>query len=93
MRDKVDQLHADIEAASPPSSTATAPPAHATELTLAAEAAERGWSREVERHAATARRIASLLNELHEPLICPDDSRSTGDGNPGLGNDSRDGPT
>jgi hypothetical protein len=56
---------------------------HATELALAAEAAEHGWSREVERHAATARRIANLLDELHEPL-CPDDSRSTGDGNPGL---------
>jgi hypothetical protein len=47
---------------------------HATELTLAAEAAEQGWSREVQRHPATARRIACLLDELHEPLICPDNS-------------------
>jgi hypothetical protein len=58
---------------------------------FACEPAEQGWSREIERHTATARRIASLLDELHEPLICPDDSRSTGDGKLGLrwGQDSR----
>jgi integrase len=48
---------------------------HTTELVLAAEAAAHGWSREAERHAATARRITSLLDELHEPLVCPDNSR------------------
>jgi integrase len=49
---------------------------HATELTLAAEAAEHGWSREVERHTATARRIACLLNDLDQPLTDPDDNAS-----------------
>jgi len=41
---------------------------HATELSLAAEAAQQGWAREAERHAATAERIACLLGELHEGL-------------------------
>jgi integrase len=41
------------------------------ELDLVADAACRGWQREVERHTATARRIEDLLNELHEPVEGP----------------------
>lgn len=37
---------------------------HTTELALASDVAEHGWTREVERHTATARRIACLLNDL-----------------------------
>ncbi len=44
---------------------------HATELALAAEAAEQGWAREIERHTTTAQRIAGLLGELDEPLAVP----------------------
>ena len=49
---------------------------HATELALAAEASDHGWNREVERHTATARRIACLLDDLNEPLTDPDDNAS-----------------
>lgn len=38
------------------------------ELALAADAEARGWSREVERHQCTARRLEHLLTELGEPL-------------------------
>jgi hypothetical protein len=38
------------------------------ELELAEDASGRGWNREVERHAATARRIEHLLRELDEPI-------------------------
>jgi hypothetical protein len=38
-----------------------------TEETLAADASERGWAREVERHRCTAERIRSLLTDLGEP--------------------------
>jgi hypothetical protein len=41
------------------------------ELTLAADAAARGWTREVERHQATAARLEHLLRELGEPLEGP----------------------
>lgn len=47
---------------------------HSVELALAAEAAQTGWTREVERHTTTARRIACLLADLDEPLTAPDDS-------------------
>ena len=49
---------------------------HVTELALAAEAADHGWDREVERHNATARRIACLLADLNQPLTDPDDNTS-----------------
>jgi hypothetical protein len=38
------------------------------ELELAADAASRGWGREVERHRCAAARIEQLLGELNEPL-------------------------
>jgi integrase len=38
------------------------------ELTLASDAAARGWSREVERHHTTARRVEYLLADLGQPL-------------------------
>jgi hypothetical protein len=38
------------------------------EQELATDAAARGWERERERHACTARRIEHLLAELGEPL-------------------------
>jgi len=41
------------------------------ELTLAADAEARGWTREVERHQATAARLEHLLAELGEPLEGP----------------------
>jgi hypothetical protein len=41
------------------------------ELTLAADAEARGWSREVERHRATATRLEQLLTELGEPIEGP----------------------
>jgi integrase len=41
---------------------------HTLEVTLAADASERAWPREVERHCAIARRIETLLSELGEPL-------------------------
>jgi integrase len=41
------------------------------ELTLAADAAARGWPREVERHQATAARLEQLLAELSEPVDGP----------------------
>jgi hypothetical protein len=47
---------------------------HTTELALAAEAADHGWSREVERHTATAERIACLLDDLDQPLTSPDNN-------------------
>ena len=44
------------------------------EQELAADATERGWERERERHACAARRIEQLLAELGEPLTAvPDD--------------------
>jgi len=41
------------------------------ELTLADDATARGWSREVERHHTTARRIEHLLADLGQPLTAP----------------------
>ena len=41
---------------------------HAVELALAKDAEDQGWSREVERHRATALRIEQLLTELGESL-------------------------
>jgi integrase len=41
------------------------------ELTLAADAEARGWTREVERHQATAARLEHWLAELGEPLEGP----------------------
>jgi integrase len=41
------------------------------ELTLAADAAQRGWAREAERHQVTARRLEQLLTELGEPIDGP----------------------
>jgi hypothetical protein len=41
------------------------------EVTLAADAAARGWQREVERHQATAARLERLLVDLGEPLEGP----------------------
>jgi hypothetical protein len=38
-----------------------------TEEQLIADATERGWAREVERHRCTAERIRTLLAELTEP--------------------------
>ncbi len=38
------------------------------ELSLAIDAATRGWPREIERHQYTAQRIERLLAELGEPL-------------------------
>ena len=38
------------------------------ELSLANDAATRGWPREIERHQCTAQRIERLLAELGEPL-------------------------
>ncbi len=34
---------------------------------LIADATERGWAREVERHQATRSRLQALLNELGDP--------------------------
>ncbi|WP_228836801.1 hypothetical protein [Nocardia brasiliensis] len=39
----------------------------ATEQQLIADATERGWPREIERHTCTAERIRALLNELDQP--------------------------
>jgi len=44
---------------------------HQLELKLAQDARERGWPREVERHCAIAHRVSNLLNELGEPVTCP----------------------
>jgi len=41
------------------------------ELVLATDAEARGWPREVERHRATATRVAQLLTELGEPIEGP----------------------
>jgi hypothetical protein len=41
------------------------------ELTLAADAAARGWAREAERHRMTVTRLEQLLTELGEPLEGP----------------------
>ena len=41
------------------------------EQTLALDAADRGWAREVERHRCTANRIESLLADLGETLDEP----------------------
>ena len=41
------------------------------EETLALDAADRGWAREVERHRCTANRIESLLTDLGETLDEP----------------------
>lgn len=38
-----------------------------TEEQLIADATERGWAREIERHRCTAERIRSLLDELDQP--------------------------
>ncbi|MFJ5811218.1 hypothetical protein [Streptomyces sp. NPDC093093] len=38
------------------------------EQTLALDAAERGWDREVERHRCTSQRIEKLLTDLNEPV-------------------------
>ncbi|GHH86305.1 hypothetical protein GCM10018793_57660 [Streptomyces sulfonofaciens] len=44
------------------------------EQTLALDAAERGWDREVERHRCTSQRIEKLLADLNEPLDGPNES-------------------
>lgn len=41
---------------------------HGLELKLAQDARERGWTREVERHCAIAKRVACLLKDLGESL-------------------------
>jgi hypothetical protein len=41
------------------------------EQTLALDAADRGWAREVERHRCTANRIERLLTDLGETLDKP----------------------
>ena len=41
---------------------------HALEMSLASDARERAWPREVERHCAIAHRIEALLSDLGEPL-------------------------
>jgi hypothetical protein len=41
------------------------------ELALATDAEARSWPREVERHRATATRVAQLLTELGEPIEGP----------------------
>ena len=43
------------------------------EQTLAADAAERGWDRELERHRCTSERIEKLLTDLGQPIDGPDD--------------------
>jgi hypothetical protein len=43
------------------------------ERTLAEDAQQQGWPREVERHRATAARIEQLLTDLGEPLQLPDE--------------------
>lgn len=48
---------------------------HATELELAGQASEHGWTREAERHQSIARRIGQLLTDLGEPLT-PDIEQS-----------------
>ncbi len=55
------------------------------ELTLAADAEARGWSREVERHRGAAVRLEQLLAELGEPLDGPtaDDPACTHDDDKG----------
>jgi len=45
------------------------------ELALATDAGTRGWSREVERHCGTARRIEQLLADLGEPPTTPDETK------------------
>jgi integrase len=44
---------------------------HELELKLAQDARQRGWSREVERHCAIAKRVACLLKDLGEPMPAP----------------------
>jgi len=46
-------------------------------LQLATQAAEHGWPREVERHQATARRVAQLLADLGQPLNLTDTDEQT----------------
>ena len=43
------------------------------EQTLALDAAERSWDREVKRHCCTSERIAKLLADLGQPIETPDD--------------------
>ncbi len=43
------------------------------EQTLAADATERGWDREIERHRCTSERIEKLLTDLGQPIDGPDD--------------------
>ncbi|CDR13018.1 hypothetical protein GCM10022420_013340 [Streptomyces iranensis] len=44
-----------------------------TERQLIADARDRGWDREIERHQRTADRITSLLDDLGEPHDEPTD--------------------
>jgi hypothetical protein len=44
---------------------------HELELKLAQDARQRGWTREVERHCAIAKRVACLLKDLGKPLLTP----------------------
>jgi hypothetical protein len=46
------------------------------EQTLALDAADRGWAREVERHRRTADRIERLLTDLGETLDEPSPTTS-----------------
>ncbi|MEU1187558.1 site-specific integrase [Streptomyces sp. NPDC005859] len=48
------------------------------EHALAADAANHGWAREVERHHCTAGRIEKLLTDLGQPLDDPTDTLETG---------------
>lgn len=47
------------------------------EQTLARDAAERGWDREVERHRCTSERIERLLTDLGQPVNEPRDTTET----------------
>jgi integrase len=50
----------------------------AVELELLADAAGRGWEREVERHGRTITRLEALLQELGEPFAGPGDGAQPG---------------
>lgn len=52
------------------------------EQRLAADAAQRGWPREVERQTATARRVEDLLNELDYPVVDPTTDGASSVGTP-----------
>jgi integrase len=54
---------------------------HRLEQRLAADAGERGWDREVQRHQFISTRIATLLSDLGQPLHDPDDPTDPTDSN------------